>query len=66
VAAEARHMLNDVSMKKSEDLVILFEHMAEIEVAHSGTAITITGQDCIGVVFATAAKTYNFVLTSEQ
>jgi hypothetical protein len=65
-AAEARRRLNDVSMKKNEDPDILFEQLAEIEVACAGTTITITEQDCIGVVFATSSEKYHSVLTSEQ
>jgi hypothetical protein len=65
-AAEARRRLNDVSMKKYDDPAILFEQLAEIEVAYAGTTIKITEQDYIGVVFATAAEKYNSVLTSEQ
>jgi hypothetical protein len=38
-AAEARHRLNDVSMKKYDDPPILFEQLAEIEVAYAGTTI---------------------------
>jgi hypothetical protein len=40
--------------------------LAEIEVAYAGTTIKNTEQDCIGVVFATAAEKYHSVLTSEQ
>jgi hypothetical protein len=40
--------------------------LAEIEVDYAGTAIKSTEQDCIGVVFATAAEKYKSVLTSEQ
>jgi hypothetical protein len=47
-AAEARRRLNDVSMKKKNDPAILFEQLAEIEVACAGTTIKITEQDCIG------------------
>jgi hypothetical protein len=65
-AAEARPRLNDVSMKKYDDPAVLFEQLAEIEVAYAGTTIKITEQDYIGVVFATADYTYNYVLTSEQ
>jgi hypothetical protein len=65
-AAEARRRLNDVSMKKYDDPAILFEQLAEIEVAYAGTTIKFTEQDCIGVVFATAAEKYHSVLTSEQ
>jgi hypothetical protein len=65
-AAEARRRLNDVSMKKYDDPAILFEQVAEIEVAYAGTTIKITEHDCIGVVFATAAEKYHSVLTSEQ
>jgi hypothetical protein len=65
-AAEARRRLNDVSMNKNDDPAIVFEQLAEIEVAYTGTAIKITEQDCIGVVFATAAEKYHSVLTSEQ
>jgi hypothetical protein len=65
-AAEARRRLNDVSMKKYDDPAILFEQLAEIEVAYAGTTIKIIEQDCIGVVFATAADKYHSVLTSEQ
>jgi hypothetical protein len=65
-AAEARRRLNDVSMKKYNDPAVLFEQLAEIEVAYAGTTIKITEQDCIGVVFATAAEKYHSVLTSEQ
>jgi hypothetical protein len=65
-AAEARRRLNDVSMKKYDDPAILFEQLAEIEVAYAGTTIKLTEQDCIGVVFATAAEKYHSVLTSEQ
>jgi hypothetical protein len=54
-AAESRRSLNDVSMKKNEDPAILFEQLADIEVAYAGTTIKITEQDCIGVVFATAS-----------
>jgi hypothetical protein len=63
-AAEARHRLNDVSMKKNDDPAVLFEQLAEIEVAYAGTTIKITEQDCIGVVFATAAE--NIVLYLPQ
>jgi hypothetical protein len=65
-AAEARRRLNDASMKKNDDPAILFEQLAEIEVAYAGTTIKITEQDCIGVVFATAAEKFHYVLTSEQ
>jgi hypothetical protein len=65
-AAESSHILNDVSMKKNEDPAILFEQLAEIEVAYADTTIKITEQGCIGVVFATAAEKYHSVLTSEQ
>jgi hypothetical protein len=65
-AAEARRRLNDVSMKKYDDPAMLFEQLAEIEVAYAGTTIKIIEQDCIGVVFATAAEKYHSVLTSEQ
>jgi hypothetical protein len=65
-AAESRRRLNDVSMKKYDDPAVLFEQLAEIEVAYAGTTIIITEQDYIGVVFATAAEKYNYVLTSEQ
>jgi hypothetical protein len=65
-AAEDHGRLNDVSMKKNDDPAILFEQLAEIEVAYAGTTIKITEQDCIGVVFATAAEKYHSVLTSEQ
>jgi hypothetical protein len=65
-AAEANRRINDVSMKKYDDPAILFEQLAEIEVAYAGTTIKITEQDCIGVVFATAAEKYHSVLTSEQ
>jgi hypothetical protein len=54
-AAEARRILNDVSMKKYDDPAMLFEQLAEIEVDYAGTTIKITEQDCIGVVFSTAA-----------
>jgi hypothetical protein len=63
-AAEARRILNDVSMKKYDDPAILFEQLAEIEVAYAGTTIKIIEQDYIGVVFATAAEKYHSVLTS--
>jgi hypothetical protein len=63
-AAEDRRRLNDVSMKKYDDPAILFEKLAEIEVAYAGKKIT--EQYCIGVVFATAAEKYHYVLTSEQ
>jgi hypothetical protein len=66
VAVEVRCMLNDVSMKKNEDPAILFEQLAEIEVAYAGNTIKITEHDCIGVVFATASEKYHSVLTSEQ
>jgi hypothetical protein len=46
-AAEARRRLNDVSMKKYDDPVILFQKLAEIEVASAGTTIKVTEQDCI-------------------
>jgi hypothetical protein len=65
-ADEACRILNDVSMKNYDDPAILFEQLAEIEVAYTGTTIKITEQDCIGVVFATAAEKYHSVLTSEQ
>jgi hypothetical protein len=65
-ADEARRRLNDVSMKRYDDPAILFEQLAEIEVAYAGTTIKITEQDCIGVVFATAAEKYHSILTSEQ
>jgi hypothetical protein len=65
-AAEARRRLNDVSMKKYDDPAIFFEQLAEIEVAYAGTTIKITEQDCIRVVFATAAEKYHSVLTPEQ
>jgi hypothetical protein len=65
-AAEARRRLNDVSMKNNDDPAILCEHLAEIEVDYAGTTIKITEQDCIGVVFATAAEKYHSILTSEQ
>jgi hypothetical protein len=65
-AAEAHRRLNDVSMKTYDDPAILFEQLAEIEVAYAGTTLKITEQDCIGVVFATAAEKYHSVLTSEQ
>jgi hypothetical protein len=64
--AEARRRLNKVSMKKYDDPAILFEQLVEIEVAYAGTTIKITEQDCIGVVFATAAEKYHSVLTPEQ
>jgi hypothetical protein len=51
-AAEARRRLNEVSMKKYDAPAILFEQLAE-----AGKTIKITEQDCIGVVFATAACT---------
>jgi hypothetical protein len=62
--AEARRRLNEVSMKKYDDPAILFEQLAEIEVAYAGTTIKINEQDCIGVVFATDAEKYHSVLTS--
>jgi hypothetical protein len=65
-AAEARRRLNDASMKKYDDPAILFEQLAEIEVAYAGKTIKITEQDCIVVVFAKAAENYHSVLTSEQ
>jgi hypothetical protein len=65
-AAEARRRINDVSMKNNDDPAILFEQLAEIEVDYAGKTITITEQDCIGVVFATAAEKYHSILTSEQ
>jgi hypothetical protein len=65
-AAEARSRLKDVSMKKHEDSTVLFEQLAEHEVAYTGTTIAITEHDCSGVVFATAAGKYHYVLTSEQ
>jgi hypothetical protein len=65
-AAETRRRINDMSMKKYDDPDILFEQLAEIEAAYAGTTIKITKQDCIGVVFATAAEKYHSVLTSEQ
>jgi hypothetical protein len=34
----------------------VFEQLAEIEVDYAGTTIKIIEQDCIGVVFATAAE----------
>jgi hypothetical protein len=55
-AAETRRRLNDVSMRKYDDPAILFKQLAEIEVSYAGTTIKITEQDCIGVVFATAAE----------
>jgi hypothetical protein len=54
-AAVAPRRLNDVSMKKNDDPAILFEQLAEIEVAYAGIMTKITEQDCNGVVFATAA-----------
>jgi hypothetical protein len=63
-SAEARRRLNDVSMKKYDDPAVLFEQLAEIEVAYACTTIKITEQDCIGVVFETAAEKYHSVLTS--
>jgi hypothetical protein len=65
-AAEACRRLNDGSMKNYDDPAILFEQLAGIEVAYAGTTIKITEQDCIGVVFATAAEKYHSVLTSEK
>jgi hypothetical protein len=65
-AAKARRRLNYVSMKKYDDPAILFEQLAEIEVAYAGPTIKITEQDCIGVVFATAAEKYHSVPASEQ
>jgi hypothetical protein len=65
-AAEARRSLSAVSMKKYDDPAIFFEQLTEIEVAYVGTTIKINEQDCIGVVFATAAEKYHYVLTSEQ
>jgi hypothetical protein len=50
-AAEARHRLNDVSIKKHEDPAVFFEQLAEIEVAYAETTIKITEKDYIGVVF---------------
>jgi hypothetical protein len=47
-------------------LPFCLKHLSEIEVAYAGTTIKITEQDCIGVVFATAAEKYHSVLTSEQ
>jgi hypothetical protein len=55
-AAEARHRINDVSMKRNDDPAILFEQLAEIEVDYAGTTIKITEKYCIGAVFATAAE----------
>jgi hypothetical protein len=40
-----------VSMKNHEDRAVLLEKLAEILVADAGTNITITEQDCIGVVW---------------
>jgi hypothetical protein len=39
--AEARRRLNDVSMKTYDDPSILFEQLADIEVAYAGTTIKI-------------------------
>jgi hypothetical protein len=44
----------------------LFEQLAEIEVAYTGTTITFTKHDFIGVVSETAAEKYHAVLSSEQ
>jgi hypothetical protein len=60
-AAEARRRLNDVSMKRYDDPAIMFEQLEEIEVSYAGKTIKITEQDCIGVVFATAAEKYHSV-----
>jgi hypothetical protein len=63
-ADEARRRLNDVSMKNNDDLAILFEQLAEIEVAYAVTTIKISEQDSIVVVFATTADKYHSVLNS--
>jgi hypothetical protein len=65
-AAEARRRLNDVNMKKNEDPALLFEQLAEIQVAYAGTTIKVTEQDCIGVVFATSSEKCHSILTSEK
>jgi hypothetical protein len=40
--------------------------VAAVEVDYADTTVKITGNDCIGVVFATAPDKYHAVLTSEQ
>jgi hypothetical protein len=55
-----------VSTKKHEYPAVLFEQLADIEVAYTGTTIKSTEQDCFELVFATAAEKYHAVLTSEQ
>jgi hypothetical protein len=53
-------------MKKYDDPAVLFEQLAEIEVAYAGTTIKSTEKDCIGVVFSATAEKYHSVLAWEQ
>jgi hypothetical protein len=63
---ELRRMITGITMKKSEDLVTLFNQIAAVRVKYNRPGAPVDPEEFIAIVIAQAPASYQGVLISEQ